>query len=103
MLYNKKWKLKHFKHLSIKNTEEIAYEQILTEFNPLEGKDLWLNLFSNTAVQQDQQLGDLQITLQEAIDIITGIQEKMIVSNNIQKETIVFNGIQKEMMVSNGI
>ncbi len=40
MPFNKKWKVKDFKHLSVKNTEKIAARWILTELNPLKRENL---------------------------------------------------------------
>ena len=78
ILYNKNWKIGHFRYLSISNAEEIAHEWILMKLNPLEGKDLWLNPSSKNETQQDQQSGEDQIILQEVIDMINAeAYEKM--------------------------
>ena len=41
MPYNKSWKLKHFKDMSVKDIEEIARNWILTELNPIEEENMW--------------------------------------------------------------
>ena len=41
MPYKKKWKLRYFRNMSIKDTEKIALNWISTELNPIEGKNIW--------------------------------------------------------------
>jgi len=91
--YNKKWKLGHFKEMSVKDTEEIIHNWISTELNPIEGENMWLSQDQSMETQQNDQQ-DLQITLQEVIDMI---------SSFTTEETIGSNEIQEEMIGSNEI
>ena len=43
MFYNKKWKLKHFYQMSIQDAEELAYNWISIELNPIKEKNIWQN------------------------------------------------------------
>ncbi len=43
MLFNKKWKLRHFTNMNMKDVEKIAYNWILSEFNLIERKNMWLS------------------------------------------------------------
>ncbi len=60
---------------------------------------MWRNPSSSTAVQHDNLSGDLQITLQEAIDMISGFTaEKTIEDDIVQEETIGDDIVQEEMI-----
>ncbi len=41
MLYNKNWKLRHFRDMSIKNTEEITHNWISLELNSIKRENIW--------------------------------------------------------------
>jgi len=43
MPYNKKWKLRYFSQMSIKDTKEIAHNWISIELNPIVGENMWQN------------------------------------------------------------
>ncbi len=43
MPFNKRWKLKHFIQMIIKDIEEIAYSWISMELNLVEGENMWQN------------------------------------------------------------
>src|SRR6266511_1170608 len=89
MPYSEEWKLQHFYHMRSSQAKEIAKVCISTELNRLEGESLWRNPSSSTAAQQDNSSGDLQITLQEVIDMISGsIQEEMIGDDIVYEEMI---------------
>ena len=69
--------------------EEIAKVWISTELNRLEEENLWRNPSSSTAAQQENSSGDLQITLQEVIDMISSsTQEETRGDDIIHEETI---------------
>jgi|SRR6266508_4038736 len=43
MPYNKTWKLRHFRDMSVKDAEEIAHNWISMKLNPIEGENIWQN------------------------------------------------------------
>ncbi len=55
MLYNKTWKLRYFRDMDIKDTEEIALNWISTKLNPIEGENMWQNQSPPLEVQRDDQ------------------------------------------------
>ena len=88
--------------------KEIAKVWISTKLNHLEGERMWQNSSSSTTAQQENSSGDLQITLQEVIDMISSstqeetrgddiVHKEMIGDDIVHKETIGDNIIQEEM------
>ena len=89
MPHNEEWKLQHFYQMKDSQAKEIAEVWISMELNRLEGKRMWRNPSSSTAVQQDNSSEDLQITLQEVIDMISGFTQGETIGDDIvQGETI---------------
>jgi len=41
MPYNKSWKLRYFRDISVKDMEEIVHNWISTELNSIEGENMW--------------------------------------------------------------
>src|SRR6266508_1969936 len=61
--------MRYFSRINVIDAEEIARNWISTELNPVEGENMWHNQSSSIEAQQSDQ-PVLQITLQEAIDMI---------------------------------
>ena len=76
--------------------EEIAKVWISTELNRVEGESLWQNPSSSTAAQQDNLSGDLQITLQEVIDMISGSTHEETIGDDIVHEETIGDDIVHE-------
>ena len=80
--------------MNVQDTEEIVHSWISTEFNPVEGENMWQNQSPPCEAQQDDQ-HKLQITLQEVIDMID------MLINVSQEETTLANVSQEEIMLAN--
>ena len=64
---------------------------------------MWRNPSSSTATQQDNLSGDLQITLQEVIDMISGSTNEEIIRDNIDHEETIGDNIDHEETIGDNI
>ncbi len=86
MPYSEEWKLQHFYQMSSTKAKEVAKVWISIELNLLEEKRMWQNLSSNIATQHKDLSGDLQITLQEMIDMISSSTQEETIGDDIIHE-----------------
>ena len=98
--------------MSNKDAESIAQSWISTEFNPVEGENMWHDQSSLIEAQQDDQ-PELHITLQEVIGMIDstaheetmahdGSHEETMAHDGSHEETIAHDGSHEETMAHDG-
>src|SRR6266545_5054028 len=102
MPIGKNWKMRYFSRISVKDAEEIAYNWISTELNPIEGENMWPNQSSLIEAQQSDQLV-LQITLQEVIDMIDTTAHEEMIGDDVRHEETIGDDVRHEETIGDDV
>src|SRR6266540_2260540 len=98
----KNWKMRYFSRLSVQDAEEIARKWISTEFNPVEGENMWNNQSSLTEAQQSDQ-PELQITLQEVIGMIDSTAHEETMTDDVRLEETMTDDVRREETMTDDV
>src|SRR6266542_384257 len=98
----KDWKMRYLSRINVKDAKEIARNWISTELNPVEGENMWQDQSSLIEAQQSDQL-ELQITLQEAIDMINSTTHEETRGDDVRHEEMRGDDVRHEETRGNDV